>query len=46
MDAKKVLEVGVFRGSTTLELALALPADGRVYLDIRDLDAAIEDAKE
>lgn len=35
--AKKVVEVGVFRGSTTLALARALPADGKVVgLDISD----------
>lgn len=35
IGAKHVLEVGVFRGFTTLVLAQALPEDGRVYgLDI------------
>ena len=37
LDAKKVLEVGVFRGSTTLALALGLPNDGKVVgLDISE----------
>ena len=30
MGAKRVLEVGVFRGSTTLALASALPQEGEV----------------
>jgi predicted O-methyltransferase YrrM len=35
LGAKKVLEVGVFRGATTMALALALPADGKVVgLDV------------
>jgi predicted O-methyltransferase YrrM len=35
--AKKVLEVGVFRGATTLAMALALPADGKVVgLDVSE----------
>ena len=35
--AEKVLEVGVFRGSTTLAIALALPTTGKVYgLDISE----------
>ncbi len=39
--AKKCLEIGVFRGSTTLALALALPADGKVVgLDISEEFAA------
>lgn len=29
-DARQVLEIGVFTGCTTLAMALALPADGRV----------------
>ena len=37
LNAKKVLEVGVFRGSTTLALALSLPSNGKVVgLDISD----------
>eukprot|EP00933_Yihiella_yeosuensis_P000469 TRINITY_DN100719_c0_g1_i1.p1 TRINITY_DN100719_c0_g1~~TRINITY_DN100719_c0_g1_i1.p1 ORF type:complete len:241 (-),score=44.19 TRINITY_DN100719_c0_g1_i1:158-880(-) len=37
LDAKKVLEIGVFRGSTTLALALALPENGKVVgLDVSD----------
>lgn len=37
LGAKKVLEVGLFRGSTALALALALPADGKVVgLDISE----------
>lgn len=31
MNAKKVLEVGTFRGVTTLAIAKALPADGKIY---------------
>lgn len=35
LGAKKCIEIGVFRGSTTLALALALPADGKVIgLDV------------
>mmetsp|Transcript_164 Transcript_164/g.441 ORF Transcript_164/g.441 Transcript_164/m.441 type:complete len:232 (-) Transcript_164:142-837(-) len=35
MGAKKVLEVGVFRGSTTLKMAMSLPGDGKIYaLDV------------
>ena len=35
--AKKIVEVGVFRGTTTLALALALPEGGRVIgLDVND----------
>ena len=35
INAKKVIEVGVFRGATTLNLALALPEDGKVVgLDV------------
>jgi len=35
IGARKVLEVGVFRGSTTLAFAQALPSDGRVVgLDV------------
>ena len=35
IGARKVLEVGVFRGSTTLAIALALPKDGQIVgLDI------------
>ena len=35
IGAKRCIEVGVFRGSTTLALALALPADGKIVgLDI------------
>jgi caffeoyl-CoA O-methyltransferase len=30
MDAKRVLEVGVFTGYSSLSVALALPADGRI----------------
>merc|ERR1712151_385632 len=30
INAKKVLEIGVFRGATTLALALGLPDDGKV----------------
>eukprot|EP01061_Rhynchopus_euleeides_P018854 TRINITY_DN3108_c0_g1_i3.p2 TRINITY_DN3108_c0_g1~~TRINITY_DN3108_c0_g1_i3.p2 ORF type:complete len:225 (+),score=107.73 TRINITY_DN3108_c0_g1_i3:64-738(+) len=37
IGAKKCLEFGVFRGTTTLALAEALPADGKVVaLDIND----------
>lgn len=37
LNAKKVIEVGVFRGSTTLALALALPEDARIVgLDVSD----------
>ena len=37
MGAKRVIEVGVFRGSTTLAIAEALPENGRVIgLDISD----------
>lgn len=43
--AKKVLEVGVFRGSSTLAFALALPADGKVVgLDISAEYAALGQA--
>lgn len=35
MNAKNVVEVGVFTGCSALAAALALPAEGRVYaLDI------------
>ena len=35
IGAKKVIEVGVFRGSTTLALARAIPSDGKVVgLDV------------
>ena len=35
LGCKKVLEVGVFRGATTLNLALGLPEDGKVVgLDV------------
>eukprot|EP00386_Alphamonas_edax_P006768 GDKI01021768.1.p1 GENE.GDKI01021768.1~~GDKI01021768.1.p1 ORF type:complete len:230 (-),score=75.78 GDKI01021768.1:586-1275(-) len=35
--AKKVIEVGVFRGSTTLAMALQLPAGGKIVgLDVTD----------
>jgi predicted O-methyltransferase YrrM len=37
MNAKKVLEVGCFTGSTALSFALALPDDGKVITtDITD----------
>mmetsp|Transcript_12029 Transcript_12029/g.30463 ORF Transcript_12029/g.30463 Transcript_12029/m.30463 type:complete len:230 (+) Transcript_12029:166-855(+) len=37
MNAKKVIEVGVFKGYTTLAMAAALPADGKVVgLDVSD----------
>jgi len=37
LNAKKVIEVGVYMGYTTLALALQLPADGKVYaLDISE----------
>ena len=37
MNAKKVIEVGAFRGSTTLTFAQSLPEDGKVVcLDITD----------
>ena len=53
-NARKVIEVGVFRGSTTLALALALPEDAKIVgLDISDAyvqlgrqawkDAGVED---
>jgi predicted O-methyltransferase YrrM len=42
INAKHVIEVGVFRGSTTLALALALPADGKVVgLDVSDEFATV-----
>lgn len=31
MNAKKVLEVGTFRGVTTLAIAKSLPADAKIY---------------
>mmetsp|Transcript_9512 Transcript_9512/g.21813 ORF Transcript_9512/g.21813 Transcript_9512/m.21813 type:complete len:232 (+) Transcript_9512:65-760(+) len=35
VGAKKVLEVGVFRGSTTLKMAMSISDDGKVYaLDV------------
>jgi predicted O-methyltransferase YrrM len=37
MNAKKVIEVGVFKGYTTLAMAAALPVDGKVVgLDISE----------
>ena len=37
LNAKRVIEVGVFMGYTTLTLALALPADGKIVaLDISE----------
>lgn len=37
MGAKKILEVGVFRGTTTLAIALAVPQDARIIgLEIDD----------
>jgi len=42
LNAKKVIEVGVFTGYTTLVMALSLPSDGKVIaLDIADDFASI-----
>jgi predicted O-methyltransferase YrrM len=42
MNAKRVIEVGVFTGYTTLAMALALPEDGEVWaLDIAKEGVAI-----
>lgn len=42
LNAKRIIEVGTFRGSTTLALALAVPDDGKVVaLDVSEEFATI-----